>query len=68
MDQNVGTIDPIICILLRGAYMAESLLVDTGIRGWLGIIALVMRLFRFRPAYLPFGLSTCPSNSGVAKS
>ena len=39
--------------------IAARLLGFIGLWGWLGVIPLGTGLFRFCPAYLPFGWSTC---------
>ena len=46
---------------------AASMLGTIGAWGWLGVIPLATGLFRFCPAYLPFGLSTCPAKATTAK-
>ncbi len=58
MKTNVGGIDRLLRLLLGLA------LLGTGIyfKSWWGLVGLVPVLtatFRFCPAYLPFGLSTC---------
>ncbi|MFI4940630.1 MAG: DUF2892 domain-containing protein [Burkholderiales bacterium] len=59
MKANVGTIDRVIRILVGLGLIAATLSGAIGIWGWLGIIPLATGVFRFCPAYLPFGLSTC---------
>lgn len=66
-EKNVGTVDRVIRILAGVALIAASLLGYIGAWGWLGIIPLATGLFRFCPAYLPFGLSTCPAKTAIAK-
>lgn len=67
MIQNVGTVDRVVRILVGVALIAASLLGYVGAWGWLGIIPLATGLFRFCPAYLPFGLSSCPAKTAIAK-
>ena len=67
MIQNVGTVDRVIRILAGVALIAASMLGTIGAWGWLGVIPLATGLFRFCPAYLPFGLSTCPAKATTAK-
>ncbi len=67
MIQNVGTVDRVFRILVGVALIAASLLGTIGAWGWLGVIPLATGLFRFCPAYLPFGLSTCPAKTTTAK-
>jgi len=59
MKPNVGTIDRVIRILLGLGLIGATLSGMIGIWGWLGIIPLATGAFRFCPAYLPFGLSSC---------
>jgi hypothetical protein len=58
MKTNVGNIDRIFRIVLGlslivWGYMSQNWL------GALGIIPLFTAFFRWCPAYLPFGISTC---------
>ncbi|MGZ3239833.1 MAG: YgaP family membrane protein [Burkholderiaceae bacterium] len=61
MKANVGSIDRVIRIVAGLALIAASLLGLIGVWGWLGIIPLATGVFRFCPAYLPFGMNTCDS-------
>ena len=66
MQQNVGSVDRIIRVLAGLALIAATLLGYIGLWGWLGVVVLATGVFRFCPAYLPFGLSACapkPSSS-----
>lgn len=67
MIQNIGTSDRVIRILVGVVLIAASLLGYIGAWGWLGVIPLATGLFRICPAYLPFGLSTCPAKTAIAK-
>lgn len=60
MKANVGSIDRIIRIAAGAGLIAATALDVIGPWGWLGVVPLATGLFRFCPAYLPFGLSTCP--------
>ena len=60
MKPNVGTIDRTIRIIAGIGLIAAATLGVIGIWGYIGIVPLATGLFRFCPAYLPFGLSTCP--------
>ena len=58
MKPNVGGIDRIL------RFIAGLAIIGAGIyfKSWLGLIGVVpilTALFRFCPAYLPFGLSSC---------
>lgn len=61
MKANVGSIDRAIRIVIGLALIAATLLGFIGVWGWLGVIPLATGIFRFCPAYLPFGMSTCDS-------
>ena len=59
MKANVGTIDRVIRIVLGLSLILAAASGMIGVWGWLGIVPLATGTFRFCPAYLPFGLSTC---------
>lgn len=59
MNANVGGIDRILRIALGAALIVATLLGVIGPWGWLGVLPLATGLFRFCPAYLPFGIGTC---------
>lgn len=59
MTANVGTVDRAIRIALGLALIAATLMGWIGAWGWLGVIPIATGVFRFCPAYLPFGLSSC---------
>lgn len=59
MKTNVGSIDRIVRIAAGAALIVATLLDQIGPWGWLGVIPLATGLFRFCPAYLPFGIRTC---------
>ncbi len=61
MIHNVGTVDRVIRVVAGVALIAATLLGQIGAWGWIGIVPLATGLFRFCPAYLPFGLRTCPA-------
>lgn len=56
---NVGNIDRIIRIVAGVILIALTLGGYIGPWGWIGVVPVLTGLFRFCPAYLPFGLSTC---------
>lgn len=41
------------------ALIAATLTGAIGAWGWIGVVPLATGVFRFCPAYLPFGASTC---------
>ncbi len=60
MKFNVGTIDRILRIVAGLALIGLTLANVIGVWGWIGVVPLATGLFRFCPAYLLFGMSTCP--------
>lgn len=59
MKRNIGSIDRTIRIVAGLVLIAAVLLGLIGPWGWIGVIPLATGIFRFCPAYLPFGISTC---------
>jgi hypothetical protein len=59
MQANVGSIDRAIRMLIGLGLIAATLLGSIGAWGWIGLVPLATALFRFCPAYLPFGFSSC---------
>lgn len=58
MIPNVGTADRVIRIGVGAGLIVYAVLGGPW-WGWLGIIPLATAFFRWCPAYLPFGISTC---------
>jgi len=56
---NVGSLDRSVRIVAGVALLALTATGHIGAWGWIGIVPLLTGVFRFCPAYLPFGLSTC---------
>ncbi len=63
MKPNVGTIDRIVRIAIGLALIAATLTGYIGVWGWIGLVPLATGVFRFCPAYLPLGLTTCASKA-----
>ena len=59
MKPNVGTVDRVVRIVLGLALVAGAATGTIGAWGWIGVLPIATGTFRFCPAYLPFGLSTC---------
>ena len=59
MTANVGTVDRAIRIAFGLALIGATLMGWIGVWGWLGLISIATGVFRFCPAYLPFGLNSC---------
>lgn len=59
MQANVGSIDRTIRIVAGSGLIAAALFGVIGPWGWIGVIPLATGIFRFCPAYMPFGIRTC---------
>ena len=59
MKANVGTVDRVVRILVGLGLIGAAASGSVGAWGYIGIVPLATGAFRFCPAYLPFGLSTC---------
>lgn len=59
MQANVGTIDRTIRVLAGLGLIGAALFGAIGAWGWIGLVPLATGMFRFCPAYLPFGIRTC---------
>ena len=59
MKTNVGNIDRAVRIIVGLALIAATMVGAIGLWGWIGIVPLLTGIFRFCPAYMPFGISTC---------
>ncbi len=64
MNPNVGTLDRSVRIVVGAALIAATVAGVIGPWGWLGVVPIATGLFRFCPAYLPFGLNTCATRGG----
>lgn len=62
MKANVGNIDRVIRIVIGLGLIGATLSGAIGAWGWLGLIPLATGVFRFCPAYLPFGVRTCKTD------
>jgi hypothetical protein len=68
MKTNVGGFDRILRIAAGALLIVLAALNVIGPWGYIGVVLAATGLFRFCPAYLPFGWSTCPTKSGQAKA
>ncbi|GAB3537813.1 DUF2892 domain-containing protein [Noviherbaspirillum agri] len=59
MKANVGSIDRILRIAIGAILVIAAALGAIGPWGWIGLLPLATGLFRFCPAYLPFGINSC---------
>ncbi len=64
MKTNVGTVDRVLRISVGLVLIAATLSGYIGVWGWMGVVPLATGIFRFCPAYLPLGLSTCALKTG----
>ncbi len=64
MKANVGGADRVLRIAVGIALLTVVVFVEGPMRWWglVGIVPLLTATFRFCPAYLPFGLSTCQTD------
>lgn len=67
MQANVGSVDRIIRIVAGLALIGATLSGLIGVWGWLGLILVGTGVFRFCPAYLPFGFRTCKTGQKSSK-
>jgi hypothetical protein len=63
MVKNVGAIDRVVRIVVGLSLIAAAQMHEIGAWGWIGVVPLATGLFRFCPAYLPFGIRTCKAPS-----
>ncbi len=63
MEANVGGIDRTVRIVAGIVLLSLFFVLEGNARWWglLGVGLLATGLLRFCPAYLPFGIRTCPS-------
>ncbi len=67
MTANVGTVDRAIRIAVGALLILATLMGWIGVWGWIGVVPLATGIFRFCPAYLPFGMSTCSMDAAKRK-
>jgi hypothetical protein len=59
MKANVGGIDRILRIAVGVVLIALAATGTIGVWGYIGIVPILTGVFRFCPAYLPFGINSC---------
>ncbi|MBR7801129.1 YgaP family membrane protein [Undibacterium fentianense] len=59
MKMNVGSIDRLVRIIAGVSLIAAAATGYIGVWGYIGIVPILTGTFRFCPAYMPFGISTC---------
>jgi hypothetical protein len=64
MQTNVGGIDRVLRIVVGLAILSLFFVLEGNARYWalVGIVPILTGIFRFCPAYLPLGISTCAKN------
>jgi hypothetical protein len=60
MKANVCGIDRFMRVVIGLVLIGATLGGKIGVWGWIGVVPLLTGIFRFCPAYLFFGLQTCP--------
>ena len=65
MNANVGSIDRTVRIVAGLAILSLWFVLDGNARWWafVGLLPLATGLFRWCPAYLPFGFNTCKTQA-----
>lgn len=68
MKANVGGVDRVLRIVVGLALLSLVVLLEGSARWWglVGLVPLVTGLARWCPAYLLFGLNTCPLHRKTA--
>jgi hypothetical protein len=59
MKTNIGSIDRLVRIVIGLALLGAGIVLHSW-WGLVGLVPLLTAVVRFCPAYVPFGLSTCP--------
>lgn len=62
MKFNVGGIDRILRIVVGLALIVWVAALGGPVWAWIGVVPLATGVFKFCPAYLLLGTSTCPTN------
>jgi predicted small integral membrane protein len=60
MKTNMGKIDRILRAILGIGLISLAFVGLQTPWGWIGVVPLVIAFMGWCPAYLPFGISTCP--------
>ncbi len=67
MQANVGNMDRALRIVAGLVLIGLAVTGTIGLWGWVGVVLVATGAFRFCPAYLPFGLSTCRAKPDSGK-
>ena len=68
MKTNVGGFDRIRRVAVGALLIVLAALNVIGAWGYIGVVPLLTGLFRFCPAYFPFGINTCATRPGQTKA
>lgn len=60
MKTNEGSLDRIARVIAGLALIALTLTGTIGAWGWIGVVPLLTGILGVCPAYIPFGINTCP--------
>jgi hypothetical protein len=63
MTKNMGMVDRAVRAVVGVALVALAATGTIGVWGWIGVVPLATAAIGWCPAYLPFGISTCPSKA-----
>lgn len=64
MKPNVGTADRIMRVIIGLGLLSLLFLLDGNVRWWglVGLAPLATAIFRWCPAYVPFGINSCEAD------
>ncbi|MFO0989522.1 MAG: DUF2892 domain-containing protein [Alphaproteobacteria bacterium] len=70
MITNMGSIDRVVRVVVGLALLSLLFVLDGGARwfGLIGVVPILTAAIGWCPAYLAFGISTCPRREGKAKA
>lgn len=70
MTTNVGPVDRVVRVVIGLALLSLIFLLEGAARwiGLIGVVPILTAVIGWCPAYLPFGISTCPRREGKAKA
>lgn len=60
MKTNEGSLDRIARVIAGLALIALTVTGTIGAWGWIGVVPLLTGILGVCPAYIPFGINTCP--------
>ncbi len=66
MQKNVGSVDKTLRIVVGLVLIALVFVGPQTPWGWIGVVLLATGLMGWCPAYMPFGIKTCPADKAAA--